>query len=324
MSSILRALRTLPIYVVTGKTEYNTFGANAAVPCMDTGTLNDLLNAGGALGVTQITDITGLTAWKDYIPVQNETGRTVPFSYDANGYFPIKKTSGAVFSSPNSLLHFNGANNGTVFTDTYGNVWTRPGNAVTSTTQKKFGTAGLYGAAGSSTNGGAIQCLNATFNPTNQDFNIDFWWYPTSYYGADGAALPYPFWMNAVSTTYPPLALYFTDFNKLELYASSNGSAWIGAARLFVTAATISLNVWQHIEVSRTGSTIYLFVGGVQRGTYNIGTTALATADGFSFMGIRGTTAQQYSPVGYSDELRIQIGTGGHTAGFTPPVAEYA
>lgn len=102
MSSILRALRTLPIYVVTGKTRYNEFHPDAAVPCQDTGTSNSSTNAGGALRPTSlITDITGLVAWKDYIPVQEEAGRTVPYSYDANGYFPIKMAdASAIFTPP--------------------------------------------------------------------------------------------------------------------------------------------------------------------------------------------------------------------------------
>jgi hypothetical protein len=40
-----------------------------------------------------------------------------------------------------SLLHMNGANGGTVFTDESGKVWTARGSAVTNTTTKKFGTA---------------------------------------------------------------------------------------------------------------------------------------------------------------------------------------
>lgn len=99
MSNIVRMLRALPIYVTTGKTEKWSTNAAGYFPCQDTGTRNDSYNAGGALTVTQITDITGLVAWKDYIPVMEFSGGTAPFTIDGVGYIPVKKSSGSIFSA---------------------------------------------------------------------------------------------------------------------------------------------------------------------------------------------------------------------------------
>ena len=100
MSNIARMLRSLPIYVTTGKTEKWSTNAAGYFPCLDTGTRNDSFNTSGALAVTQISDITGLVAWKDYIPVMEATGATAAFSLDGVGYIPIKVASGSIFALP--------------------------------------------------------------------------------------------------------------------------------------------------------------------------------------------------------------------------------
>src|SRR5690606_24826461 len=81
-----------------------------------------------------------------------------------------------------SLLHFDGANNGTVFTDLTGKTWTRTGSGVTSTAAAKFGaTSYRQTASGSRLSLLAANPGNAEFNFGADDCTIDCWINPINY-----------------------------------------------------------------------------------------------------------------------------------------------
>lgn len=96
MSNILRMLQMLPIYVVSGKTAENSTGADGYIAIKDEGTRGTVVNANTGLAVSAITDITGLTAWKDYIPVQEYVGGNPAWTT----YVPCKLASGSIFVPP--------------------------------------------------------------------------------------------------------------------------------------------------------------------------------------------------------------------------------
>lgn len=85
------------------------------------------------------------------------------------------------FASVSLLLHFDGANNGTVFTDNSSGTLTatRVGSATTSTANKQFGTAALYlSAAG---DGLTFPYNTASLNVGTGKFTIEFWIKSPSY-----------------------------------------------------------------------------------------------------------------------------------------------
>lgn len=231
-----------------------------------------------------------------------------------------------------SLLHFDGSNGSTTFTDEYGHTWARPAHAsavaAITTSQYKFGGGGLQSATSGTGNRGGIICSHASlFAFGNGDFTIDWWQRVTQYYGTDGATNPYFLWcgVQTSGSVYPALGVTFTDFNKLELYASSSGTGWIGAARLGITGAVISLNTWQHIAITRSSTNLRLFVGGTVAITYSIGTTSLYNAGGCNLGGIYdGTGYPNFSMVGQYEEFHCLNGTASWTANFTVPSSAYS
>jgi hypothetical protein len=94
------------------------------------------------------------------------------------------------------------------------------------------------------------------------------------------------------------------------------------ATNLLASAAgAVSANQWLHIAISRSGTTGYMFVNGVQVATATVSTNFLAvTASGTNrpMIGSNGNNA--LNPfVGYMSNMRVVVGTAVYTAAFTPP-----
>ena len=87
-----------------------------------------------------------------------------------------------------------------------------------------------------------------------------------------------------------------------------------------VGATTLSLNTWYHVAVSRTGSSLQLFVNGVVDAVAT-NTAALGDSSNVAKIGAEPAASQYFS--GYIDDLRITKGAGRYTANFAPPVAAF-
>src|SRR5690606_34123168 len=75
------------------------------------------------------------------------------------------------WSSVSSLLHFNGSNGSTTFTDEKGVGWTASGDAEISTAQSKFGGSSLS----LDGTGDWLDASNAGFTFGTGDFTIEAW-----------------------------------------------------------------------------------------------------------------------------------------------------
>jgi len=84
------------------------------------------------------------------------------------------------FSSVSTLLHLDGTNGSTTFTDVKGKTYTAAFSVPALTTSApKFGTASLN----ASSSGGAIGTpAHADFNMGTGDFTVELWWSPTDTY----------------------------------------------------------------------------------------------------------------------------------------------
>ena len=211
------------------------------------------------------------------------------------------------------LLHMDGANAGTTFTDSCAaggaaeTTWTAHGNAQTKTDQYKFGTASAYfdGTGDYITTG-----ANTAWDFGSDNFTIDFWMRPgvvdsqQRIFGnlnSGGSSSQFEFILGGSNTM------------------SFAGSAPVGLAVTNSTA--LAINTWYHIALVRNGNDWELYVNG------NSGTTA-------SFSGAMGSntitsigrsgeyTSQLYT--GYIDEVRISAGVALWTSNFTPPTQPYA
>lgn len=206
-----------------------------------------------------------------------------------------------------SLLHFDGANAGTTFTDESGKTWTPTGNAQTSTAQKKFGTtSGLFDGTGDY----LTTPNNAAFNFGSADFTIDFWAYlnATSSYLLNKGGLQ--------TSSQFGWEVYF--FNGIPNFAwSTTGANRVGP----VTAGILGTGAWGHIAVVNSSGNLTVYLNGVAGTPSAIGTIF---NDGLSlYLGnnVRDPAfLTQYN--GYIDELRIS-NVARWTANFTPPAYPY-
>ena len=206
------------------------------------------------------------------------------------------------------LLHCNGADASTTFTDEAGKTVTAVGTAQLDTAQKKFGTAsGLFD--------GDSDCLtladSADWAFGAGNFTIDFW--------IRHAVLPavndYLFFQYVDADHY--LNFYFTAGKKLGLYDAADS-----VELLTTDALTWVVDTWYHIAVVRNGANILIFQDGVSKaltGT-QIGATTLTDFAGTLYIG---NNADTRFFNGWIDEYRVSKGIARWTANFTPPVAEY-
>lgn len=147
------------------------------------------------------------------------------------------------------------------------------------------------------------------------DFGIDLWLNPTSSCSNGNTIL------SAKNPGYNPQTLFgFDTAYKLGLWNNSNLSA-----PTMLASTAMTSGVMQHAAITRKGSTVRIFLGGVVVATatisgainFGVGGKTLLFANGQS--GLSGTNG---SFNGYVDELRICEYCPWDSA-FTPPTAAY-
>lgn len=260
------------------------------------------------------------------ITLDNSSGDYDPFNVDSPLYPKVEpgRFVRVVTMSDESrvLLHMDGVNNGTVFTDEIKKTWTAAGNAVTSTAQKKFGTASLLTA---NTN-------DYIWTPPHNDFwlqNRDWTW---------------DFWLRMSSTGnmeyYKLIEQYQDDNNEFLIYYRSDSEyvpTYFGLSVFCRTGGIVqwdyefkwsadnlpSPDTWYHVEVCRHGGDILAFVDGLELNridAYNCiepGDKSAGYINGnVKIGGATGGTS-------YIDEARFMLGVASHITDFTPNTAAY-
>lgn len=211
---------------------------------------------------------------------------------------PYRFASGGdpYWSNVVSLLHFDGSDGSTTFTDEKGLTWTNSGAPTISTLQSKFG--GASGKFNGGTDALSI-AASAAFNLTST-FTVEFF-----------LRIPTTTALRSVFSVYTPgvggMYLYLTATGAISFYISGGGA----------TSQPLLVDAWVHIAVVGSGSVTKLYVGGVLDGTVNAGA-------GFSSPYLRigqdANTAGN-SFIGNMDEFRITKGVARYTANFVPPSA---
>ena len=229
--------------------------------------------------------------------------------------FPTKSAAGGDpnFANVSLLLHGEGSNGSTDITDSssFANVITASGNAAISTAQSKFGGSSIYfDGSGDFVTSPTSANLNIF---TSGDFTLECWVYANSF-----TTSPY-----IVSTTrgaspwYGRCALQITSSGTINFYTVGDSGS---GAVVSSTSSAISTGAWNHIAVSRSGSTTRIFVNGVVGFTGAIGTTS--TLSQRLELGAAAFNNSNYFS-GYIDDLRITKGVARYTANFTPPTAAF-
>ena len=143
------------------------------------------------------------------------------------------------------------------------------------------------------------------------DFTIEFWVYFNSVTGSQ--VILDKGWNGASFSPYVILA----SSSSLIAYASSSGGSWdVLSASSF---GTVAIGQWYHVALTRSGSTIRLFLNGTLSTSVTNSSTLMNSA---SALGIGGGPSAGANPLnGYISNLHIVKGTAIYTAAFTPPTS---
>jgi hypothetical protein len=202
------------------------------------------------------------------------------------------------FASVSLLLHMDGTNGSTTFTDSssFGRTITRSGNTQISTAQSKFGGAGALFDGSSD----FLTMADAAELELTGDFTIETQCYP-------------------LSTTDRIIAGHNTQ-NVQVFRLNWAGSGWLGCflngTSIGPFTAGIVANSWQHLAIARSGSNTRIFVEGTQ-----IGTTETTWTGSFKLNLLGGMFGLDFN--GYLDEFRVTKGVARYTSNFTPPTAAF-
>jgi hypothetical protein len=183
------------------------------------------------------------------------------------------------------------------------------GDAQASTTQSKYSGSSIYF---DGTND-YIYCTDANqFDFGTGDFTVEAWIRPSSVATsinniAGGLGPTNGDWMFALDSS-------------TQLRWGRNHVAW----DLTTSGVTFSANTWYHVAVTRSGTTLRIFVDGITRASAT-NSTAYNIANSFLAIGARQANSGSFGPGnffnGYIEDFRVIKGYAAYTADFTPPAA---
>jgi hypothetical protein len=213
------------------------------------------------------------------------------------------------YSSVALLLHGDGSNGSTTFVDSGPDARTVAvsGSAVISTADSKFGGASIH-FPGSDPDSGLEVAGNADFDFGTGDFCLELWvkGNVTNQNQSPLAAANFsestgPWWLVTCTPSGPGIQFSHTV----------GGST----STLSAPSTNVHNNAWNHIAVTRDGSTLRLFVNGALI-TSGSAAGAIGRADTAVSLGFSGNFGPSF--FGYIDDVRITKGQARYTAAFTP------
>ena len=221
---------------------------------------------------------------------------------------PISGTD-PYFNDDILLMHMDGANASTIFTDVKGHAFTSHGTPQISTVQSKFG-----GASFSTGNAGYISTPAAPeFAIGTNDFTVEAWVYPR----------------NASTGTKFGTVMYQSILSQQQLGTSTQAAFNIGIGNgnligeivssqsgqgVIASTTALPLNTWSHMALVGYGGNVTLYLNGQSVGTTTRGTQVSSTLP----IVIGADAVGQGIFNGYIDEARYTNGVARYTTNFTP------
>lgn len=209
-----------------------------------------------------------------------------------------------------ALLHFDGANGSTTFTDQTGKTWTGVGSAQISTAQSRFGGSSL-------TLGNTSQIST----PHSADLSCG---------GAQFTIEAFARFSSLRSSVIVCKVPATSARSEWMLYTSISGALTLacwGAGNALVVnlqdASNMASGTWYHVAATRDGGGVWrLFRDGVIVASATE-SAALATNTEPVTVGRAPYNIGNTYTVGFYDEMRITKGVARYTANFTPPIAPF-
>lgn len=208
------------------------------------------------------------------------------------------------------LLHMDGSNGGTAFTDSNiggsAHSWIAH-SATTDTGTVKFGTASLNCGAAA----GYIDTPDSSdFTLGSGDWTVDFWFNVQGGAGTQRRSYGQSDSTGAVVAVNGGLL----TSNACFLQAGGSPNITVSGTTAITTAG------WHHYAGVRAGNVLKLFVDGIQEGG-DVAFTGAVTNSADNFSVGRATLSQIWN--GFIDEFRLSVGIARWTANFTPPANQY-
>ena len=216
------------------------------------------------------------------------------------------------------LLHADGVDAATAFPDTNNggaaHTWTARGNAQIDTAQFVFGSASLL----CDGTGDWIDTPDhADYVLGTSDFSIDFRFRVN---GGDGALL-YLSGQNNSPATAAGSSFIIQRLATNVIRAQLSDGAGFTNLDTVATYTTAVNTGWHHLEFTRSGGNIFLFIDGVQAATSAFAGTVPNSA---SILSVGAAGAIPTTPWnGWIDEFRLSVGISRNAVAFTSPVDAY-
>jgi Concanavalin A-like lectin/glucanases superfamily len=215
----------------------------------------------------------------------------------------------ASYANVSLLLHADGTNGSTVFTDSSTNPHNvaNMGGAQVSTAVSKFGGGAL---ALDGTSKYLSFPSSTDFDFGTGDFTMELWAYPTSVTGVQ----------MLIGRQEPGsgMALQLICVNGLFYFTVRSLG---GGALAYASGGAPILNTWSHIAAVRSGTNLYLFQDGALVGTGSASVN-LTCQRPLTIGALDDTSITAYYP-GYLDEVRITKGVARYTGAFIAPTAPF-
>jgi len=233
----------------------------------------------------------------------------------------VNSVGDAYWDSVSLLMHMDGTNGSTTFTDVKGNTVTSIGTPVVSTSTVKYGTGSVR--TGSAT--GALKVDKADHYNLSGGFTLEAWVNPADLTAKTIAPTILSKWEN-IAGNFRSWALYLNASNKFIFEVSPDGTGATSVILLTGTS-TITTNNWYHVAVSRSGNSWYLFINGVQEATTTNSIIPFSTTQPMT-IGKQKVSTSGYGVIssdsfeGYIDDVRI-TNYARYTSNFTAPTAAF-
>jgi hypothetical protein len=251
-------------------------------------------------------------------PISTSTGG-LPIYNTTDTYGAVKGTGTRTDANASSLvlaIPMDGANNGTTFTDESATIRgsgsaktiTRFGDTKTLTAQSKFyGSSGFFDGTGDYLSAGS----SSDYLFGTSDFTVEGWFYLTS------------------DSTRQDLIGNYTDSTSgwgigTSINVAGQIVVYYGNTIILDSATRVwSPNTWNHFALTRSGTSLKLFVNGVNTTTTTNSTNIAATAYNTLIGAVTSisTGSAQLFCTGYIQDFRIYKGLAKYTSNFTPPSA---
>lgn len=215
------------------------------------------------------------------------------------------------FSSVALLLHMDGPNGSTAFTDSSGNAHAvvANGGAQISTAQSKFG--------GSSADFDAVDSYLSVADDASlhlgATWTLEWWMYARSLNAPRGIVSK-----GIIGDVFNGAWSLEPSGSVLTFYADMGG----GASPVASTAGAVALNQWVHMAIVSNAGVVTVYVNG-EGGTPSGSVSIAADGGGDLFVGGGFFAPASRCFDGYIDEFRFTSGVARYTANFTPPAAAF-